>query len=489
MSGIIPPVFLRCISIDTYQISELKFYLKINLYSGNSTYGGASFIDANSIKVGMWFSNQVNGYAWKITNILSQNSTTVECEVEDVEGFNIAIDNTGIYNYIAIGIEGFVFELGDDGLPIFLPLQENIMPRTWEQELVSRFRARNTYKNYINVNQSHSFNIGNFVYLDPVDGIYKLAKSTTKDIVGVVTSINIPYTDHFTYRPFGIYHLKDNINPLLTGSKGQVYYIDTLGNVTTSPSTNSIKWVQITDEGDGLLFTSSSSSSENIELKLPKNLRRGFSADYNITTGDTFGIENFDNSLKIFSPTNVIVGKYESETGFVANLVINPSGYIGINTENPICELDVHGTTKATIFTGTHATFNGDLVVGGNAYKPFSQFWNIASDQRIKKDVSELTYEECVNSINSIRLKKFRYHEEYNRIFNSEDKTYVGVLADELMETHPKSVNVVPRQRIGSMEFDEFKTIDISQQLYELIGCVQFLLKENEKLKSIIENK
>ena len=473
MSGIIPPVFLRCISQDTYSITELKFYLKFSIYSANSIYGGNNFIDANSIKVGMWFSNQVNGYAWKITSIISQNSTTIECEVEDIEGFNIAIDSTGIINYISSGVEGYVFELGDDGLPIFLPQNDVIMPSTWADELNSRFRSRNTYKNYINVNQPHSFIVGNFVYLDPSDGIYKLATSTTKDIVGVVTSINVPYTDHFTYRPFGIYHLKDNINPLLTGTKGQVYYIDTLGNVTATPSSNSIKWIQITDEGDGLLFTSSSSSNENIELKLPKNLRRGFSADFNISTGETFGIENFDNSLKIFSPTNVIVGKYESETGFVSNLVINPSGYIGINTENPICELDV----------------NGDLVDGGNAYKPFSQFWNIASDQRIKKDVSELTYEECIDSINSIRLKKFRYHEEYNRIFNSEDKTYVGVLADELMETHPKSVNVVPRQRIGSMEFDEFKTIDISQQLYELIGCVQFLLKENEKLKSIIENK
>ena len=349
MSGIIPPIFLRCISNDTYQITELKFYLKISIYSGNATYGGAGFIDANSIKVGMWFSNQVNGYAWKITNIISQNTTTVECEVEDTEGFNIAIDSTGILNYIAVGVEGYIFELGDDGLPIFLPLDESVLPRSWAQELVGRFRARNTYKNYINVNQSHSFNIGNFVYLDHADSLYKLATSTTKDIVGVVTSINIPYTDHFTYRPFGIYHLKDNINPLLTGTKGQVYYIDTIGNVTTSPSSNSIKWVQITDEGDGLLFTSSSSSSENIELKLPKNLRRGFSAYFNITTGDTFGIENFDNSLKIFSPTNVIVGKYESETGFVTNLVINPSGYIGINTVNPICELDVNGTTKATI--------------------------------------------------------------------------------------------------------------------------------------------
>lgn len=489
MSGIVPPVFLRCMCIDTYAISELKFYLKINIYSANLTYGGIGYIDANSIKVGMWFSNQVNGYAWKITSIISQNSTTIECEVEDVEGFNIALDYSGIINYISLGVEGYVFELGDDGLPMFLPLQENVMPRTWEQELTSRFRARNTYKNYINVNQSHSFIIGNFVYLDPSDGLYKLATSTTKDIVGVVTSINIPYTDHFTYRPFGIYHMKENINPLLTGSKGQVYYIDTVGNVTSTPSENSIKWIQITDEGDGLLFTSSSSSSTNIELKLPKNLRRGFTADYNISVGETFGIENFDNSLKIFSPTNVIVGKYESETGFVSNLIVNHSGYIGINNVNPICELDVNGITKATIFTGTHATFNGDLVVGGNAYKPFSQFWNIASDKRIKKDVEELSYNECIQSIKSLRLKKFGYHDEYNRIFSSEDKQYVGVLADELMETHPKSVNVVPYQRIGNLELNEFKTIDISQQLYELIGCVQYLLDENEKLKIQIQNK
>jgi hypothetical protein len=57
------------------------------------------------------------------------------------------------------------------------------------------------------------------------------------------------------------------------------------------------------------------------------------------------------------------------------------------------------------------------------------------------------------------------------------------------METHPKSVNVVPYQRIGTLELNEFKTIDISQQLYELIGCVQYLLDENKKLKIQIQNK
>jgi len=485
MSGIIPPIFLRCISVDTFQITELKFYLKLNIFSGNSTYGGNIFVDANSIKVGMWFSNQVNGYAWKIVKILTQNSTTIECEVEDVEAFNIAIDSTGIINYISLGVEGFVFELGDDGLPIILPLEENILPINWNIDITSRFRSRNTYKNYINVNQNHYFNIGNFIYIDVNDGLYKLANRDTKNIIGIVTSVNIPYEDFFTYRPFGLYHSKNNINPLLNGTKGQIYYIDIDGNVSQVPSNNNIKWIQITDEGDGLLFT----SSNNSEFKLPVNVRRGFSADINIETGNTFGIENFDNSLKIFSPTNILLGKYDSETGFISNIIINHSGYIGVNNNNPICELDVKGMTKATIFTGTHATFNGNLTVGGNAYKPYSQFWNIASDKRIKKNIEKLDYKDCIESINSIKLHKFRYHDEYNKIFNSDDKTYVGVLADELLETHPESVNVVPYQKIGTIEMNNFKTIDISQQLYELIGCTQYLLSEIDMLKQIIKNK
>ena len=47
-----------------------------------------------NVEVGMWFGLSANGYTYKITDIISATAYEVVCVVEDVDLFNLLIDNT-----------------------------------------------------------------------------------------------------------------------------------------------------------------------------------------------------------------------------------------------------------------------------------------------------------------------------------------------------------------------------------------------------------
>lgn len=196
--------------------------------------------DGNDVKVGDWFSDVATGLAVRIVEIISQNFEEIEVIVEDVDRFNIFSDSTQQGTAINSG-QGFIFTLGDDGIPVLGPMTANnsnlILNVAWQMDQISRFRYRNYLRSMYPVHQGgHDFAIGDLVRLES-DGDYVRATASDKagSIVGSVSAVGIPGPEWFNYRPVG--RVVENIDPVLPGNPGDLLYVGSTGALTlTKPS-------------------------------------------------------------------------------------------------------------------------------------------------------------------------------------------------------------------------------------------------------------
>lgn len=188
--------------------------------------------DGTDISIGDWLSGSTYGFAWKIVSISSQTNSSITCIVEDVDRFNTFSDITGAGAGGPSSGAAFLFELADDGLPILIGVEPNLLSYTFQADMTARFRYRNLNNQYVRVYQpSHNMNIGSLVYLNS-SNVYQKASANNGEynIIGVVTQINIPGNDWFNFRPIG--KLVNNISPSLPGSSGDLIYLDQSGNGT-----------------------------------------------------------------------------------------------------------------------------------------------------------------------------------------------------------------------------------------------------------------
>lgn len=198
-------------------------------------YGGGD------VQVGDWISDLASGQALKIIEFVSQSESTIVAVAEDVDRFNTFTDYTGSgFGGVNTGL-GFVFQLGDDGLPILTPMtylnsavRNNV---AWQLDQISRFRYRNYLRSAYPVHQGgHDFVVGDLVRLES-DGDYVRATASDKagSIVGSVSAVGIPGPEWFNYRPVG--RVVENIDPVLPGNPGDLLYVGSTGALTlTKPS-------------------------------------------------------------------------------------------------------------------------------------------------------------------------------------------------------------------------------------------------------------
>ena len=102
-------------------------------------YGTGEYNGTN-ILVDQWTSNGLNGYTWKIIQIVSSSALTPIVIVEDVGDYNTIIDpSQGIDGGSpSQGFFGYVYELNSQGLPLLLEV--NAPPTiTWTDAQLARF--------------------------------------------------------------------------------------------------------------------------------------------------------------------------------------------------------------------------------------------------------------------------------------------------------------------------------------------------------------
>jgi hypothetical protein len=194
-----------------------------------------------NISVGDWYSDLASGKSVQVISITSQTANAATLVVQDVERYNTFTDPTGQGLGIGSTGSGYIFQLGDDALPVLTPmstlatsLNANL---AWQLDQVSRFRYRNMLSAHYSVYQSgNSFSVGQPIYLQS-SGTYSIVpsnSSTVKNIVGIVSDINVPGPGYFTYRPIG--KIIKNISPTLPGNPGDLIYLSSSGFTNVAPS-------------------------------------------------------------------------------------------------------------------------------------------------------------------------------------------------------------------------------------------------------------
>lgn len=224
---------------------------------------------AADVEVGYWYSDLVSGKAVKIISITSQNSSNITMVVEDVDRFNTFTDVTG--NGIGIGNPGggFIFEVGDDGLPILGPMigfsTQLLTNVGWQLDQVSRFRYRNYINSHYSVNQpGNTFYVNQPLFLQS-SGSYSVvppSSSSVKSFIGVVSDINVPGPGYFSFKPVG--KVIRNVTPALPGNPGDLIFIGNNGYTNVAPTSWARPIYINLGNGDGILLQNGVDTSGNL---------------------------------------------------------------------------------------------------------------------------------------------------------------------------------------------------------------------------------
>ena len=219
---------------------ELSLSVTLQTHSNPNTTT-PYYYTANDINIGDWISSSLDGSAHEIISITSvPDITDVSLVVEDIELFNTYNDITQSGNGGPSNGTGAIFSLDNDGEPILMGLELNVLSDTFATDLISRFNYRNIQQKFIRVYQpGHTFLIGDVIQPSTISGTYMLATDTSSvDLaVGTVSDVGTPSPDWFNFEAFG--EVLYNVSPLLTGSYGSLFYLDPAnpGKITSTRPT------------------------------------------------------------------------------------------------------------------------------------------------------------------------------------------------------------------------------------------------------------
>lgn len=163
-------------------------------------------------------------------------------------------------------------------------------------------------------------------------------------------------------------------------------------------------------------------------------------------------------------------------------------------------ELKVSSTTASTsTTTGSITTAGGLGVVGDvkvgagielfadNAVKPTTSTWTIASDIQFKEDIQDADLQRCADDISTLQLMRFKWKDDYITKYNVKDHHTLGFIAQDVQTKFPKSVDtVVEKDEVNNTESSRLG-LDYHAINMSLIGAVQYLIKENQLLKSRLD--
>ncbi len=171
---------------------------------------------------------------------------------------------------------------------------------------------------------------------------------------------------------------------------------------------------------------------------------------------------------------HIYAGKNHFNAGFQGDIHM----YAGINYEE---RLTILGETGG-VGIGTTAP-DQLLSVNGNASKVGGGFWATFSDRRVKQDIN--TFSDGLSVIKGIRPVTFRYN---GRLGYPTDKTYVGVIAQEIQSVAPYMVDTF-RAKLNSEDDEETDILrfDGSALTYILINAVKELDAKIDEIRTLHE--
>ena len=170
----------------------------------------------DDIKVGYWLAGSAAGFAWRIIGRVSSSGPyRVVLKVEDDNNFNQEIDNGsnqfgGAPQLTSDAGLLICFQLNNDGVPVFSPTyylySDNVLPQL-PSDIMSRFAAQNPSRQYVDVHQVNTLNVGDPIWFNPSGALYqKSTNANAQYTIGIVSSTDNPDVNAFTYKAFGTYY-------------------------------------------------------------------------------------------------------------------------------------------------------------------------------------------------------------------------------------------------------------------------------------------
>ena len=119
------------------------------------------------------------------------------------------------------------------------------------------------------------------------------------------------------------------------------------------------------------------------------------------------------------------------------------------------------------------------------AVKQSSQFWSTPSDRRIKDRIRTVEPAEADASLRRYRVARYHYAPAFvGAPHGFPAAEQMGLIADEVLETHPQAVHVHAEPVYG---LDHFKTVNPHTIFYEMLAVVQAHSARIAELESRLE--
>ena len=121
--------------------------------------------------------------------------------------------------------------------------------------------------------------------------------------------------------------------------------------------------------------------------------------------------------------------------------------------------------------------------VNGTASKPGGGSWSVFSDRRLKQDINP--FKDGLSVINGIKPVTFRYN---GKLGHPTDKTYVGVIAQEIQTVAPYTVDSF-KAKLNPEDVTETDILrfDPNALTYISINAIKELSTENQKLRQELD--
>ena len=118
--------------------------------------------------------------------------------------------------------------------------------------------------------------------------------------------------------------------------------------------------------------------------------------------------------------------------------------------------------------------------------------WSIASDRRIKTEISEANYRLCYDNINSLSLNRYKFKEGIQGISNK-DKYRLGYIAQDVEKIFPKNIITKPMSIYDDEEnkteiIEDCLSIDTDQIQMSLYGAFKHMITKIEDLEHQTSN-
>ena len=138
--------------------------------------------------------------------------------------------------------------------------------------------------------------------------------------------------------------------------------------------------------------------------------------------------------------------------------VINSTGNVGLGTTSPAYQLELSLDS---------------------AGKPSTSTWTTTSDERVKEDIVDADIDMCYDNVKNLKLKYFKWKDEFIDSHTIEDKHKLGWIAQDVETVLPKAVTTSNNEKYG---IEDFKSLNSDQIIACMYGAIQKLIEKVEAM-------